>query len=344
VKRRPAHAHGGALLGAAVWLFASAARAGTPGDTVADAQAGDAPAVGAQAAGAVREPRPEPDRGRNYYRDERGRSMRVRFDPDSRWYLGGGWAPALGLGESTTGTAGSWALDVGTAYRHAVDFADEGIAWKIYHRALSGRVLLAGATVTELDLTAYRGRFMRWTADGRVLLPTSPPRRVPFPLDIGLDATLGRLRLRDVSPGAAAEIGVLHANLLVDPWRRRPLGSYSQLGIGPRYDVRLGPEGTRHLVAPFTAGTLGVHHESDDGRHSVEATVVGGVRLEVEQGWAPFVEATTSYELVWLAVNDSPLSLLVDGRYRYDGSPLYGDRTHALCGVVGLRLGLPLTP
>ena len=189
--------------------------------------------------------------------DDEGRSFRTGFDPGSRMILGGGYSPSSDLSDEPVIDTGY--LEVGVAYRHAIDFEQGLIVWKLYHQALLGRVELGHEGGPQLRATAYRGRLVRWAEDGRLVLPSNPPRSIPFPLNVGVETTVGQVDYRELPAGFAAELGALRSEVLFDLWRQRRLRSYAQLGVGPRYDLWLfdGPptEGleVQHWVAPFTA-------------------------------------------------------------------------------------------
>jgi len=192
---------------------------------------------------------------------------------------------------------------------------------------------------------------MRWTQDGRILLPGSPPQRVPFPFNIGLETTVGALDYRELPGGVAAEIDVLASEILLDLWRRRRMRSYAQLGVGPRYSIRLAdlsaedpsaPLAVAHIVAPFTGGSLAFHHESADGHHAFDATGRASYRLRVEQGWSAFAEIRIGYEAILFAINDMPMSTYLEAGYGYRGDVAPGRHEHELHGVAGLRVAVPL--
>jgi len=291
-----------------------------------------------------------------YARDRRGLQVRVRFDPASRWWLGSSWAPQLILPitpqRSDAGRAGRVALDTGVAYRQLIELEEGTIAYKLYHRALDAHVWLGpDRGPVQLEATTYRVRFMRWTADGRIMLPTSPPRRVAFPFNIGMDTTVGTVRFAQSEAGDyQADVGVIRSLLLLDPWRQKQLRSFVHLGLGPRYDLRLRSAGEqtvlRHLVAPFTTAAFRFHHESSDGHHAFDVMATGGFQLEVDSGWKPLIEASASYETILVAINDMPVSARLDSRYRLikaDEPTSVVEAGHELSATAGLRLSLPVT-
>jgi len=278
--------------------------------------------------------------------DEEGRSFRVGFDPASRFILGGGYGPSThGVDEPVVDTG---YLEVGVAYRHTTDFEQGLIIWKLYHRALIGRVELGHDAGPQLRATAYQGRLVRWAEDGRLVLPSSPPASLPFPINIGVETTVGQIDYREHKPGFSSEIGALRSEIVFDLWRQRRLGSYAQLGVGPRYDLWVldGPptDGVEvhHLVAPFTGGSFTFHHEAADGHHVFDAQLAAAHRLRVGHGWSPLATATVHYEAILLAINDLPVSSYVEAAYRFTDEPVWGHSQHDLRGSAGLRLGLPI--
>jgi len=275
--------------------------------------------------------------------DPQGRTFRVGFDPGSRWLLGGGLA-ASWSGE-TGGPVGGQ-LETGVLYRHIAAIPAEGAAYKLYHEALLSRLWLDEQGASRLSTTLYTGRFMRWSRDGRIVLPTSPPKRVPFPMNIGLEAAIGDIDFAELGSGYGLDIGVLRAELLLDVWRRRRLGSYAQFGLGPSYQLRLWGRdeelGVDHVVAPFTQGSFALRHESADGRHSVGARLYGGYALSSEHGSGGRAGAAADYEAIVIAVNDLPISGFVARGYGYESIPRPTRSEHALSALAGLRLSVPL--
>jgi hypothetical protein len=274
-----------------------------------------------------------------------GDSYRVGFDPGTRVVLGGGYAPGLVNGDEFEADRGY--VEAGVAYRHRWDF-DDGVSWKLSHRILEGRLLLADGAGPDLTATAYAGQYIRWSKDGKLTFP--PDTQVPFPFDIGFTADLGALRYRDRDPGFGVELGVVKADIVINFLRSRELRTAVQLGFGPRYEVRLfeaDPEAelvATHLVAPFTAGTFLAHHESANGHHAFHLEASPTYALRIDETWAFSARARASYELVFLAINDLPLSAYFEAAYAHDGSPAPGLGEHEVRAAAGLRASIPLVP
>lgn len=309
-------------------------------------------------------PEPPASATARWVRDELGRPFRVGFDPGSRWLLGWGYAPRWTPGTLTVDAA---VIETGVLYRHlAEEPAGEG-AWKLYHEVLLSRVQVLPAPST-LSTTLYTGRFLHWTRDGQLVLPTSPPHSVPFPLNIGFELAVGQVEYADRLHGFGAEIGVARAEILLDLWRQRELGSYAEIGLGPAYELWLQQGGSwdeawgddpaadlpgegeteaiesEHVVAPFTRLSFALHHESADGHHAVDARVAGGYALTASGDSTARLRARASYELILLAINDLPLSAVTAIDYRYELLPRPAGPSHELGATAAIRLAVPVTP
>jgi hypothetical protein len=284
--------------------------------------------------------------------DDAGRRFRIAFDPGSRWMLGAGYAAGTAVGEGWAGPAGGQ-IETALLFRHVVDQPEEESAWKLYHEVLSGRIWLGDlgdAPVPRIDATLYRAAYLRWQREGFITLPTSPPRRLQFPLNIGLDVVVGRFETMPPETGLAARLELLRSHFLLDAWRSRELGLYAQFGLGLGYDLWLdgrfgegGEVSVEHLVSPGSDLIAAVRWETDDGRHAVEARASCGAWWSSERGWGVRAEATAHYEIIWLAINDQPLSGYVEAGYRYESFFPDPASAHEFRATLGLRLGIPLT-
>lgn len=270
--------------------------------------------------------------------DEAGRRFRLRFDDGRRWTLGGAWSGSWSTGESSATLA---RVESSLRYRARLDFPAEGVSWKLYHRTLDVALTLDGRDPRRARVLAYEGIFTRWMQDGWITIPTSPPKRLPFPLNIGLRATVGELEV-DLET-RLTEIAVLETAIVFDFWRSRELGSYAQLELGPGYGLRLiGGGELVHVVAPFSAVAADVHHEWESGRQSINARLEAAWRWSSRTGWGPDAAVAVSYELVFLAVNDHPLSLYGEAGWRFRGDVEPDKGQHDVRLATGLRVGWPL--
>jgi hypothetical protein len=278
--------------------------------------------------------------------DADGRTFRVGFDLGSRFVLGLGYAPGYDGAEPAFAQL---ALDTGVLERELRDVSGGSMTWKLYHQALMSRVRFGSPDGDRLSTTLYAGRFVSYLRDGRIVVPWSPSDYAPFPLNIGFAASLGSFELAEASAGYGLEIGVVQAAVVLDFWRRRELGSYAELGLGPSYALRLWNTGAErelaidHVVSPFTTASFTVHHEWDQGRELVDARIEGGYALSSSWGSAAGARAAARYEAVLLGIDDLPLSVFADVSYRYEQAPHPTGGAHQLDAAAGLRLGVPLS-
>ena len=279
---------------------------------------------------------PEKPKQTRYERRPDGERFRVGFDQGSRWLIGGG---------AVLETAGPAPLGFGRAetalgYRHLLDYPLEDVAWKMYHLGLHVTADLGIMPDSFQDLafsgTLYRGRFHRWTRHGYIMLPSSPPRRLPFPLNIGVETLLARFETRPAQPETFGVLDVLAADIVFDFWRSRRLGSWAQVGLGTSYRMDFPVAGAlQHVVAPFSRATLAAHHEWEDGRQTADMKSEVAYVWTSQPQWRVIARASAEYEVIFLAINDQALSAYTEIAWRYD-------QTHDVRATAGLRLGISL--
>ncbi|MFO0744310.1 MAG: hypothetical protein U1F43_01375 [Myxococcota bacterium] len=267
---------------------------------------------------------------RDWATDAQGRSFRVGFDPASVYYFDGGY----------TYDDGSRAT-LGLGWLIRSEDAESARTWKLTHALFTGAATVGGGTA-RFDALVYRGEYLRWSKDGGIVIPTIPPTRLSFPIDIGFSLELGRLRTRPESDAFQAEVGVVGSEILFDFWRSRHVGSYLVLGVGPSYDVWLqADDKALHVVTPFSRARLTLHHEWCLGKQVFELTAEAGTAWTSKDRWTDHAGAGLSYQWTFLALNDNPLSLRLAGSWRWD--ELLADEAHdghELTATAGLRLGL----
>lgn len=291
-----------------------------------------------------------------WFTDERGRRMRVAFDPDRRAYLGARYAPEAALGGDERADARTIALEGGVAFAHVVDFEREGVRWKLHHEFATGSVALGPDGLSAVRASAYRLRFLRWSSDGSIVVPTAPPRRLPFPFGVGFSTGVGQVDL-EMRDGVTGTVGVADGELLLDLFPRREPGSFVALGVGPRYELAVDartdaanarapgaptteprPDRVAHVVVPFSEPSISVRQRSRDGRHVLDARAEAGWAWSNVDGGAGRAGARLEYEWVVLAINDLPLAATAGVGWRFEPTLA---APHRLQGGLGLRLGLP---
>ncbi|MCP3098960.1 hypothetical protein LZ198_08730 [Myxococcus sp. K15C18031901] len=243
-----------------------------------------------------------------WYRDERGRVMQFNFDLNRRIWVGGAWSP---LSPALVGE--------GRRDRVRLDF---GIALDIDHKRALHRLrfleteLSLGEPSTDFTAVHYDLSVERQDPAFRITTFLGEPRRHDFFLNLGLWVDF--LRVEDLKrgdvEGGFITWGAVHGTL--DLWHSRDLVSFVRLRAGPAVerdyvndtsalvpsavlegDLTLDRDGFHHLRFAAKAEKLLLARDVPGRDESPE-------RLRLQAG----------YELILLAINDQPLSLVVDGR------------------------------
>ncbi len=134
-----------------------------------------------------------------------GTRFRVTFDPGSRVWIGGGAA----MLRVPAGPVAAPEVDAGIAYRSVTESGEgpECVAWQIDQRVLAGYVVPragVGGGAPPMDAALYAVSALRHDASPRIVLPTSPPRSIPFPFDVGFVSEVGRVTIADRPPRCGA--------------------------------------------------------------------------------------------------------------------------------------------
>lgn len=226
---------------------------------------------------------------------------------------GGKYPVCFDLGNRVSVTAGSDGFGGAIAFRQIIHFDDDAdLVWKLEHQV--GETAHAGGSV-GLTALLYRGRYMRHTRDGHLVIPIGQPKKVFLPFDIGGLVESGRVtRQMD----GTYELGIVKTAALLDLWRSRDFRR--RLAIGPlaRWDVTVSPRPFvlgHHVVSPFSAGIANLHVESANGLTVADLSVEAGTAWTTDSGWRPEARAEASLERVVIAVNDRPIALVLNAKY-----------------------------
>ena len=219
------------------------------------------------------------------------------------------------IGNRLSVTAGSDGIGGAVSLRQTIHFEDDpDLQWKLEHQI--AEVASAGGAI-GLTTLLYRGRYVRHTRDGHLVLPLGTPKKIFLPFDIGGLVEAGRLtRLRD----GTYELGIVKTAALVELWRTRDFRGRFAFGPVARWDVGV-EKGTSivlesHVVAPFSAGIANLHAESRDGLTAADVTIEAGTAWTTDGGWRADARAEATLERIVLAVNDRPIAVVVGARYR----------------------------
>ena len=227
---------------------------------------------------------------------------------------GGRFATCFDLGNRFAVTAGTGGFGGSISIRHDIRFDDEpDLVWKMEHTLLDGTH--AGFT-DRFSGFLYRGRYLRHSRDGHIVLPFgNPPKKVFLPFDVGALVEVGGLSWH---PDSFVTLGVIKAAALVDFSRSRDFRR--RLAIGPvvSWDDELDRSQravTEHAVTPFSSLLADLHLESVDGIAVADLRAEAGMVWHTARGWVPQGKAQASIERIILAVDDRPIALFADVRY-----------------------------
>lgn len=277
-----------------------------------------------------------PTRFGPYLEDELGRSLRVDFDPATRFFVETGWA-ADAWQSDLQGSSGF--VGTGWSVRHGCNPEDSD-CWKSWHRFLEarvhpGRLDPAGRTMTSAQL--FSGRYIAYLDRPYIVRPGTGGK-LPVPFNFGFSVEVAGLDIPDhaVTPGYM--VRVIDTRLLLDFWRSPSLKTAIQLGVGIRYDIWLADQGEKlspeHKLAPFTATSLLLHHESRDGRHLWNLQLDANPNWSHLRGWSTSASAGARYQWIFMAINDQPISLFADAGLRHDTDHLDSHSPHSAFTLI----------
>ena len=246
-----------------------------------------------------------------WIRDERGRVMQVNFDLNRRVYLGGAWAPvASNAGRTLTGRLRA---DFGVEIEFPGE--DSNVLNRIH---LLETEFFLGPDTTTIDATLIR---YDWSVSRQAPLFwvstfIGKPRRHDFSMDAG--GWFEALHLESLRRGRESDnfLTLGTVNLTLDLWHSRDLVSYLRVRLGPSAEVDTGrgftslkPVAALELDATLDEGGFQHLHLSVEGEKlyfdsTVEGRVRNPERLRIKAG----------YEHILIAINDYPLSFVLDGR------------------------------
>jgi hypothetical protein len=250
-------------------------------------------------------------------RDDRQRLMQVTFDLNRRVWLGAGWAGGdfpwskQGLGEA--------------GVRWDVPFRWAGAPAIARFRALETAVAFDGKYA---ELTAFGVDVSRAYPSPLLHLTTfvGAPRRFDVNLDVG--GWLEAVHLETVRTASHRwfdRLSLGSAALTLDLWRSRDLGSFLRLRGGGGYETadQLGGGAWVPLAAADLESVLdrGGFHNLRAGFVAEWVRPAGASRYQPKDPNAPLLPqhrrrltGKVEYEWIFLAVNDQPLSLVLEGR------------------------------
>lgn len=263
-------------------------------------------------------------------RDAHGHPFATCFDPWRGVELGGAFV--MDTGAPTGGFNAGMRLRGERESRAKVDST-----WLALYELGATQVRPVNG-LAAVDVTAFQALFRRHVREGRLLLPTSPPVQVPFPLDISVHASVARYERR-LSEGDDWSFEPVRVSLLFDPLRAASSRFHLGFGVAAAYRLRQVDQAVLHEVTPLTAGALVFSFESEDGLWFARgAGTVGGSFVAPEPVFTLRARGEVELSRVLFAVADQPLAVFVRGSGAWrDAGARGGSEWTAQVGV-SLRL------
>ncbi|MEW5740768.1 MAG: hypothetical protein AB1938_17705 [Myxococcota bacterium] len=262
--------------------------------------------------------------------DERGRPFAVCFDPWKGLEVGGG--PALDTG----GLTGTLLVDLRFRGERESRSKQES-TWLTLHRV--GAFSLRGVEGhVAVRTTLWNGYFRRHVPEGVLLVPTTPPLRLPFPLDVALSGEVLTYERR-LAEGDDWALEPARLAFLLDPLRAASSRFHLGLGALAGYRMRSVSGVLVHDLTPLTAATLFADVESEDGLWVLRASAAAGWTFSPGAPSGAFrARGELDAARTLAALNDQPLSVFVHARAAWADA---GARaTSEVVVTAGVRLTL----
>jgi hypothetical protein len=262
-------------------------------------------------------------------RDARGRVMQTSFDMNRRLWLGGGylipWGKGPGLGWATVslGFRGEWLV--------GDDEAPSLVRLSLFNGDAAVNASALEATTLQID-TSRGGT----TPGLRLTTFVGTPRRFDVDLSVGFWSEVLSIELHDVGARHHARLGFGAIGGTLDLWHSRDLASYVRLRADAGFEedrttrvCNVTPTGAAE--ADITLGESGLHHVRALAQYErVIPLAAGGVS-------ANRVRFRLGYEVGLVAINDQPLSALIEGRADQRGDLPDQPETWEYQGLASLR-------
>jgi hypothetical protein len=244
-----------------------------------------------------------------WYRDEQGRVMQFNFDLHRRVYLGGAWAPLLSQGDSVVTDRIRVDFGIQTEFLGDEDH-------RVNRLSLLETELFLGKPSLDVTLVRYDFNVERTVPLFRITTFFGKPRRFDIGLNLGawVEALHQETIERDDEELSLLTWAAVHGTL--DLWHSPDLVSFVRLRAGPSIE-RDRTHGVNTLVptaaleGDLTLDTDGFHHLifGVEAEKVLLADPIDGRPLRPER-----MKMRAGYELILLAINDQPVSVLLDGR------------------------------
>ncbi|MDC0709610.1 hypothetical protein POL68_14155 [Stigmatella sp. ncwal1] len=245
-----------------------------------------------------------------WYRDGQGRVMQFNFDLHRRFYMGGAWSPLMRQGEEAR--TDRFRVDFGIQ----TEFPTGQEEQRLHRLAFLESELYPGEENLDITLIRYDFNVERKVPLFRITTFFGKPRRFDVGLNLGFwsEAIHQEIIEREDSELSLLTWLALHGTL--DLWHSEDLVSFVRLRAGAglerdRTNALNTVVPTVALEGDLTLDVNGFHHLifGVEAEKVLLAEEVTGRPLRPER-----LKARVGYELILLAINDQPLSLVADGR------------------------------
>jgi hypothetical protein len=236
--------------------------------------------------------------------------MQFNFDLHRRIYLGGAWAPLFRRGEGVTQDR----IRVDFGIQTEFPGGDEDT--RLHRLTFLETELYLGEPSLDVTLLRYDFNVERKVPLFRITTFFGKPRRFDLGLNLGawMEALHQETIEREDSELSLLTWGAVHGTL--DVWHSKDLASYVRFRAGPAFERDRTNSQNTFVPAAVFEGNLtldkdGFHHLqfAAEARKVLLDAPVTGRPLHPER-----LRARVGYELILLAINDQPLSLVADGR------------------------------
>lgn len=271
-----------------------------------------------------------------WYRDEQGRVMQFNFDLHRRIYLGGAWAPLFRPGEETV--TDRIRVDFGIQTEFTGDDEDHSL-----HRlSLLDTELYLGASSLDVTVLRYDFNVERKVPLFRITTFVGKPRRFDIGLNLGgwVEVLHQETIRRDGSELSLLTWGSLHGTL--DLWHSPDLVSFVRVRAGP--SIERDRTHAQNTLVPTAALEGDLTLDSDGFHHLLFEAEAEEVLLSERLAGRPLrperLKARAGYEVILLAINDQPVSLIADGRGTWRNDIPFVDAKWEWSANLGLRVSL----
>ncbi|MFL5321683.1 MAG: hypothetical protein ACJ790_18620 [Myxococcaceae bacterium] len=269
--------------------------------------------------------------------DAQGEEFPTCFDPGNGLELG-----ALGFGRELNGGVHLSPVIHGAVLLRTErnSISKEGTRWFNEHRFLDTRVQPDESQRT-LVVTAYQGNFRRHLKEGFLLVPSTPPIRLPFPFDFSINLSLLRYERR-VFEGDGYTVETGRAAILLDPIRS-PTGAL-RLAFGPSLSHQLRVRGggdVQQEFSPLTSLYVEFVGETDDGWWNIRANALAGYVFTPDGLSFLRIRSEAAIDRLIFAVNDQPVVLRLGGTYSRADAGIFHETEYTVSLGLVMRLLSP---